>query len=196
MIYTARDSQAQILRDIWELHLKGKPYHADLTYSTGAFWHGEKPPRIAPPIRMDLLPGGNVQGDIRALPFRDASLESAVVDLPFVHAPGKDSIMGKRFSGYPSQKALDELHAEAARELYRVLKPKGILVWKCQDIVESGKSVWNHVLIIQHCLALGFILDDLFILVRKNVMTGWNQKRQLHARKNHSYFLVFKRPNK
>ncbi len=43
---------------------------------------------------------------------------------------------------------------------------------------------------------LGFINKDLFILLAKNRIIGHNHGNQKHARKFHSYFIVFKKPVK
>lgn len=203
MITTVSADQGQILRDIAILHNQGHPFHADLTYSTGHFWAGcELPP---PAIRMDLLPAPpgagfagntqaqNIQADLRRLPFLPGSITSVVVDPPFIHAPGKASIMGNRFSGFPSQKALREMYEAAAVELCTAIAPHGLVVWKVQDIVESGKQVWNHIFVHDIFAARGWTMVDLFILTSKNRIQGHNHARQFHARKAHSYFLVFRR---
>jgi hypothetical protein len=39
----------------------------------------------------------------------------------------------------------------------------------------------------------GFIVEDLFILLRNNRPGVSRVIRQVHARKNHSYFLVFRK---
>jgi len=38
---------------------------------------------------------------------------------------------------------------------------------------------------------LGFVAEDLFVIVRNNRPGVSRMVRQVHARKNHSYFLVF-----
>ena len=38
---------------------------------------------------------------------------------------------------------------------------------------------------------MGFIAEDLFVVVRQNRSGVSRTIRQVHARKNHSYFLVF-----
>ena len=38
---------------------------------------------------------------------------------------------------------------------------------------------------------LGFVAEDLFVVVRNNRPGVSRAVRQVHARKNHSYFLVF-----
>lgn len=194
MITTVSTDQGEILRNVSRLYLDGRPFQADLTWGSGGFWRGNE----MPPIRMDLAPNhesyANLQADIRALPFLPGSLRSCVVDLPFIHAPGKASVMGQRFSGYPSQRALNELHWEAAHQISWVMQPGGIVVWKCQDIIESSKQVWNHIKIHMHATASGLHAQDLFILHRsRSGIIGWNQHKQQHARRTHCYFWVFKR---
>jgi hypothetical protein len=122
-----------------------------------------------------------------------ASVASIVFDPPFIHARGEASIIGRRFADQRSQHALRALYHAALAEFYRVLKPKGILVFKCQDIVESGRQVMNHCHIWQMANGLGFLDRDLFILVAKSRIVGHNHGRQQHARKFHSYFWVFEK---
>ena len=38
---------------------------------------------------------------------------------------------------------------------------------------------------------MGFVAEDLFVVVRKNRPGVSRVVKQIHARKNHSYFLVF-----
>jgi hypothetical protein len=191
MIITTLESQRDILISIVQLHNNGQNFHADLTYSSGAFWKG----LIKPLIRMDIehTPDLTMVGDVRHLPVRSECLQSVVFDPPFIHAPGVDSIMGARFGGYNSQRELHRLYLAASEEITRVLAPEGLLVWKCQDIVESGKQVWNHVLIYNQLCPSNFVAEDLFILVRKNRLVGHNHFNQYHARKTHSYFWVFRK---
>jgi hypothetical protein len=81
-------------------------------------------------------------------------------------------------------------------ELYRVVEPGGLLVWKCQDIVESGKQNWNHCDIRSNAQTAGFIAEDLAILIRKSMPRGHNHNNPQHFRKVHSYFWVFRKEKK
>jgi len=79
-------------------------------------------------------------------------------------------------------------------EARRVLVPNGVLVIKCQDQIMSGKQYRQHISLWAWAVSeLGFIDEDMFVLVSKTTPT-MRHKYQLHARKNHSYFLVFRRP--
>jgi hypothetical protein len=40
---------------------------------------------------------------------------------------------------------------------------------------------------------MGFVVEDLFVVVRRNKPGVSRILRQIHARKNHSYFLVFRK---
>ena len=193
IIGTVSTNQHEILRHVLDLYLPGEPTFAlDPTYGSGAFYK-EIP---APEYIFDLHPRNSAitQADSRELPLLDGSMRSAVFDPPFIHAHGKNSIMGKRYGSYPSQKLLREMYADSLRELYRVLETNGILVFKCQDVIESGKQVLTHCHVWQMAESVGFETLDMFVLVNTSApLKGWNHVKQYHARKVHSYFFVFKK---
>lgn len=198
MITTVQSDQRQILADIARLHLPDGviDYHLDATFGKGGFWPTADMGIVR--IRSDRMacgnPAQNLRADFTALPFQSGSIESMVLDPPFIHAAGKDSAMGKQFGSYPTQFALRLAYRRAILEAARVLQPGGVLVFKCQDIVESGKQVWNHVDVLDRAGLYGLEAIDLFILHRaRPPMVGHNHGRQLHARKTHSYFWVFKK---
>lgn len=197
---TVYDDQPTLLVAVATLHNGGKRFHADVTYGTGGFWKGEAA-RLRPRIRGDLNPQASTELthsglDVTRLspaqggPFEEQSLRSIVFDPPFIHAAGKESIMGKRFGSYPSQVALRQMYWKALMEFQQVLADGGLLVWKCQDIVESGKQNWNHVDIMMNLRQAGMPIIDLALLVRKHTIVGHNHQSQQHFRRNHSYFLI------
>jgi hypothetical protein len=87
--------------------------------------------------------------------------------------------------------AVLDLYFKAGREASRVLRKYGVLIVKCQDEVSANTQRLTHVEIIAHYQTLGFYAKDLFIVVRPNRPAVSRIKKQEHARKNHSYFLVF-----
>lgn len=101
--------------------------------------------------------------------------------------------MGKRFHGFRYVKDLWEWYDKCLVEFYRVLGKNGVLIFKCQDTVSSGKQHLSHVHIINEAENIGFYTKDLFILLAKTRIMGHNHINQKHARKFHSYFIVFEK---
>jgi len=92
--------------------------------------------------------------------------------------------------------AVSDLYYRAGIEAYRVLKEKGVAIVKCQDEVSANKQWLTHVEIINYYEKLGFYAKDLFVIVRLNKAVVSRLKKQVHARKNHSYFLIFVKDHK
>lgn len=85
------------------------------------------------------------------------------------------------------------LYFAAGKEAKRVLRDKGVLIVKCQDEVCANRQRLTHVEIINEYERDGFIVEDLFVLVRRGRPGVSRMLKQRHARKNHSYFLVFRK---
>lgn len=87
--------------------------------------------------------------------------------------------------------AVLEIYNEGGKEACRVLKEGGISIVKCQDEVSANKQNLTHVEIINSYATIGFFCKDLCVVVRPNKPGMSRVIKQRHARKNHSYFLVF-----
>lgn len=187
--------QDEILHAINALYLDNQGIDLDPMYGKGGFYKKFKRPGfafdIAPPAVHPEIPYVG-RADATVLDLHDGCMRSMILDPPFMHAQGKDSAL-KRYATYPSQKALHQLYIKLVQEAARVLAPEGILIFKCQDTVESGKQVWNHIYVHAYAEALGFEALDLFILLARSRLTGHNHGRQVHARKHHAYFWVFRK---
>ena len=194
MIRNVSDSQTDILRDILDLHLPGQAtFDLDPCYGPGSFYkYGTVP---IPRHCWDVLPQAEHVEARNVLSLKDGGerYASIIFDPPFLHAHGKNSAVGNRYQSYANQKALWAFYVEALHAMREALVPGGILVWKCQDIVESGKQVWNHCKIWELCRDNGMYPMDLFVLVARNRIVGHNHKKQQHARKFTAYFWVFKK---
>jgi DNA modification methylase len=176
---------------------------ADVTYGKGVFW------RKIPKDTYKLLASDLKTGiDCRNLPYEDNSIDCVVFDPPYMHSPGGTAHNGhqnyeeyyKNNNSYKSEKkyheAVLDLYFSGAKEAFRVLKNKGILIIKCQDEVCANKQRLTHVEIIVELEKQGYITEDLFVLVRNGRPGVSRVIKQRHARKNHSYFLVFRKKAK
>lgn len=201
MIPSFSYSQEEILANI--LHLNGiKVFDADLTYGNGNFYKGQIPP---PTHKFDIDPQveGVAKADSGALPLGDAEIFSAVFDPPFLTyvRAGRNGngnmAMAKRYAGYWRYDELEEHYKSTLNEAHRVLDKKGILVFKCQDIIHNHKMHPTHINVVNWS-AGKFRLKDLFVLAAKSRMPipqakGTKKKQQKHARVFHSYFLVLEK---
>lgn len=53
----------------------------------------------------------------------------------------------------------------------------------------------THIELVNELDKIGFVIEDLFVVVRRGKPGVSRWLRQAHARKNHSYFLVFIKPD-
>ena len=196
--------QTEIINWILDLHVPSHHIDCDPTYSKGNFYNNTGIEH--PQYRFDIFPqvDGVEYGDSRSLPLKDESIDCMMFDPPFLATTGKSlkadndsNKINKRFGVYPSEKELHQFYIDSMKEAYRVLKDDGVLIFKCQDKVSSGKQYMSHVFIMDEAVKIGFYPKDLFILLAKNrLVADWQLKNQKNARKFHSYFWVFQKCNK
>ena len=194
-------SNDEIFPQILSLYVEPGSTVADVTYGRGVFWKKVTPGTYTLKA-TDLKTGTNC----KKLPYEDASIDCVVFDPPYMHTPGGTAHQGHQtFERYyanngtenPTVKyheAVLDLYFKGASEAFRVLKPTGIFIVKCQDEVCANRERLTHVEIINDFRAKGFMVEDLFVMVRKNKPGVSRILKQNHARKNHSYFLVFRKP--
>lgn len=189
--------QDELLQWIIRLYVDEGRFDLDPTFSTGGFYRKIPQPKLC----YDLVPQRDnvVQADCRKLPLQSGSIRSIIIDPPFLATTGKSlagntgNIINRRFSVARSERELAALYEAAIMEANRVLCPGGILVFKCQDKVSSGKQYMMHCNVYQWAILQGFEVLDLFILLaRSRLVANW-QRNQKHARKYHSYFWVFRK---
>lgn len=191
-ILTAKNgTNADLFPDILSLYAKEGYTIADVTYGKGSFW--KKTDKNKYNLLATDLKGGI---DLRILPYLNESLDVLVLDPPYAHSsktPIKMSIEKQyALNSIQGRDAIQDLYHSGIVEGKRVLKDNGILILKCQDEIMSGRQWWNHIELMQYCFNLGFIGEDLFILVQNGHPT-MRHKYQIHARKNHSYFIVLRK---
>lgn len=173
---------------------------ADVTFGKGVFWR--KVPRDA----YKLLPSDIQSGvDCRKLPYEDKSIHCVVFDPPYMHTPGGTAhVNHQNYEGYYKNnlanstkkyhEAVLDLYFMAAQEAWRVLQEGGVYIVKCQDEVCANQQRLTHVELINELKEYGFVAEDMFVVVRNGKPGVSRLLTQVHARKNHSYFLVFLKP--
>ncbi len=193
------DTNADVFPRILQLYVPAGHTVADVTFGLGVFW------RNVPPGRYNVLPTDIATGvDCRCLPYGEASIDCVVLDPPYMHTPGGTAHTGQQAfeehyrnngtgnnTGKKYHEAVLDLYKEAGREAFRVLRERGVFIVKCQDEVCSNRQRFTHIEIVQAYERLGFVSEDLFVVMRQNRPGVSSTVRQVHARKNHSYFLVF-----
>jgi hypothetical protein len=201
MIKSIEYDQNVILQSILDLNNIEK-FDADLSYGNGGFY--KKIPR--PFWRFDLddnLPD-TITCSSTETPLDDEQISSCVFDPPFLtyvkSAREHNSVMAKRFGGYWAYQELEDHYKATLVEANRILKKKGIMVFKCQDIIHNHKMHPTHINVVNWSKGL-FRLKDMFILAAKHRMgmpekDGVAKRVQKHARVFHSYFLVLEKSGK
>ncbi len=169
-----------------------------MTYGNGSFWTDIDRPYHC--YDLEPVTGESVYGDSTDINHTDESLDSIVFDPPFLtyirqnREGNGNMIMAKRFSGYWRYEELELHYKKSLAEMYRVLTRKGIVIFKCQDIIHNHKMHSTHSNIINWSADMGYRLKDLFILTAKHRMPSPNRRgSQRHARIFHSYFLVLQK---
>ena len=195
---------ADLFPQILKLHVSEGSTVADVTFGSGVFWKKvdrSKYELLATDISMGV--------DCRKLPYSVSSLDALVLDPPYMegllrsnqqHKAGNGSFSAfRKYYSNGDEKddgprwhaAVSDLYFKAGAEAFRVLKEGGVMIVKCQDEVSANRQWLTHVEIINYYQQLGFYTKDVFVLVRNNKVGVARLKKQVHARKNHSYFLVF-----
>lgn len=188
-------NETGLIKQIMKLHNDSRPFTVDPCYSIGRFWTG-----LPQPIRkFDINPQatGVEMASADNLPLEAESVESVMYDPPFLTgSAGEDAKPGKikaRFSYFRTMSDLWSFYKASMAEFHRILVSDGLLVVKCQDCISSSTQFLSHVEIINMAEVIGFYCKDLFVLGNNQVMWSPNMVKQQHARKTHSYFLVFRK---
>jgi len=193
LIKTTSYDQGEIIRSI--MSLQGIiQLDLDPTYSKGVFYKDVAEPRL----KFDLYPqtDGVLQASAESLPLNSGCVNSIMFDPPFLAGYTKSSpsgLIGKRFHGFRYMADAWSWYEKCLIEFHRILRPHGTLIIKCQDTISSGKQWLSHVHVINTAERIGFYTKDLYVLLARSRMIGHNHANQKHARKFHSYFLVFEK---
>lgn len=197
-----------IFPQILDLHVPKGSVVADITYGRGVFWKNV--------LRSDYT---FLASDLKLgtawnnLPYDDQSVDALVFDPPYMeglyrtskdalagsgtHQPFQDAYSnGEAQTQKPNRKYHDavlQAYLSVMPEAKRILRPSGKFIVKCQDEVSANRQKLTHIELIWAYEHQGFYCKDLFVVMRTNAPVISRLIKQEHARKSHSYFLVFER---
>lgn len=205
--------QSEILWSIMQLYNHGKPFECDMTASELKFYgnRGGKYEIPVPKILFDVYPQGeNIQKIEKwgKLPLEDNSIESIVIDLPFVISPANapsaknpnegSILIAKRFAAYYPVDNLYLSYYHWISEAFRVLKDGGLLVFKEQSVISGGVRHNTDEFSFMAAHKIGFKMVDKFILEAKARLISNSKMKngQKHSRSFTSQFLVLVKEKK
>lgn len=184
-------NNAALIRDCAELgYLREEWRTLDPTYGSGRWWSLWRPNDLV--TYHDKVDGS----DFRCLPHPDNSFDAIAYDPPYVSVGGrKTSGIHGMYDGYglinaPNSPAgVQQLINDGLTEMYRLVKPKGNVLVKCQSYISSGKYWPGAQLTWQHAMDLGFKLTDVLQHISGQRPQPFG-RRQVHARNNYSTLYV------
>ncbi len=173
----------------------------DATVNGGRFWRGSERPVIGMDIEPKHKP--NIVGDNTRMPFRNGAFDVVVYDPPHIPNQGKDRtkdfnirfglvVRSPKEHGY----TFSHTYPPFLQEAHRVLKAEGILFCKITEYIHDHRYQWAHVDLIQSAKTVGFCPCDCIIKVRKGPIIDPKWKVAHHSRRQHSYWLVFRKSAK
>jgi ubiquinone/menaquinone biosynthesis C-methylase UbiE len=185
---------SNLIANVAKLYVQPGDHILDVTFGRGVFWKKVDRTRIKL-VTNDLQTPADYHFDFRKLGFDDASFDHTVFDPPYVH-DGKTVILHQRYNNDLTTAKLNyagivEMYDAGLRECCRVTKVGGLIWVKGQDQVENHRQCWNHIHLYLLGLCLGLSLQDYFILC--NGRPAVRHHPQQHARRNHSFLLIFKK---
>lgn len=193
---------AELLELMLDFYPKNPPKDIlDATVNEGRFWR-ESMRHI---VGMDIDP--KVQPDIiadnRDMPCEDECFDVVVYDPPHIPNQGKDKSkdFNDRFGlvvKSPAECGYNLTHTfrPFLKEAYRVLRKDGMLFCKIADYVHGHRFQWAHVEVVVAAREIGFTACDCIVKVRKGPITDPRWKKAHHARRQHCYWLVFRKSMK
>lgn len=188
-------NEQELLKALLEIHNDGKDIELDPMFFKGNFY---KDGINFPKMKFDINPQSQYiqKADAKDLPVNSASISCMILDPPFLFEKRKreqkNYVSRTHTMFHKGFEELEECYKGILKEAYRVLKKKGILIFKCQDYTDA-KTTMTHCYVWEWARELGFYAKDIAILnIPQSKIYNPNLK-QRHFRKTHTYFWVFEK---
>ncbi len=199
-VWPGEDSE--LLERMLEFYPRHSPARIlDATVNRGRFWQGSSRLIIGLDISVRYRP--TIVGDNMHMPFRDECLDVVIYDPPHVPNQGRDKQKDftERFGlglKSPARNGYNftYLYWAFIKEACRVLRPEGMLFCKITDYVHNHRLQWAHIEMIRAAEIAGLRACDCIVKVRKGPIIDPKWKHAHHARRQHCYWLVFRKSEK
>jgi len=190
---------AELLERMLEFYPRKRPKRIlDATVNGGRFWRDSKRKVIGIDIAAAHRP--TLIADNSHMPFRDTCIDVVVYDPPHIPNQGKDNqkdfntrfglvLKSSKENGY----SFSYTYPSFVKEAYRVLRPEGILLCKITDYIHNHQYQWAHVDFIQAARVAGFCACDCIVKTRKGPIIDPKWKTAHHTRRQHCYWLIFRK---
>jgi len=193
---------AELLERLLEFYPRRTPKRIlDATVNGGRFWRESKRKSVGIDIEASHRP--SIVADNCQMPFRDAFFDAVVYDPPHIPNQGRDQQkdFNVRFGlggRSPKENGCTFTHTfpPFVEEAYRVLRVEGVLLCKIADYIHHHRYQWAHVELIQAAKTAGFQACDCIIKIRKGPIIDPKWKIAHHSRRQHCYWIVFRKSKK
>jgi hypothetical protein len=193
---------AELLEKMLQLYPRKRPRRIlDATVNGGRFWRGTKRTVIGIDIEAKHRP--SIVADNTVTPFKDEFFDVVVYDPPHIPNQGRDNQKDFHDRFGLGEKSLKEqaytfthTYPPFVNEAYRILKDEGVLFCKITDYIHHHRYQWAHVELIQAARQAGFRPCDCIIKIRKGPIIDPKWKVAHHSRRQHCYWLVFRKSQK
>jgi SAM-dependent methyltransferase len=193
---------AELLERMLSFYPRKRPRKIlDATVNRGRFWRGSSRPVTGMDIDHQYEP--DIVADNTDMPFDSGSFDVVVYDPPHIPNQGRDNKkdfqerFGLKFRS-PKERGYTFSHTfpPFLKEAYRVLRSEGILFCKIADYVHHHRYQWAHIDLIEAARTVGFTPCDCIVKVRKGPIIDPKWKTAHHSRRQHCYWLVFRKSKK
>ena len=199
-VWEGEDSE--LLERLMDLYPRKRPEKIlDATLNSGRFWRGSNRPVVGLDIQGKYRP--HVAGDNMLMPFQKESFDVVVYDPPHIPNQGRDNEkdFSVRFglvlkSSKDNDYSFSHTYPPFLAEAHRVMREEGILFCKITDYIHNHRYQWAHVDLIEAARETGFCPCDCIIKIRKGPIIDPKWKVAHHSRRQHCYWLIFRKSQK
>lgn len=193
------DDDAELLEQMLRFYPHKPPrLILDATINDGRFWRGTTRRVVGLDIERKHRP--SIVADNGMMALLGDTFDVVVYDPPHIPNQGRDKQkdFNLRFglgARSPKEHGYSFVHTYPPflQEAWRVLNADGVLLCKIADYVHNHRYQWAHVDLIQAACNAGFTPCDCIIKVRKGPIVDPKWKTAHHSRRQHAYWLVFRK---